>query len=113
MRIHVCEPEDYTGDYDQRGDLAGVVRIRLGPGDVYRKNDDGAVDETAEPLPQRVATDTAHTVTLTGEVAIQTAVARKSTQPIDSIAIRKFGDFNFTLMPAKNNDDAKSTTRST
>ena len=109
----MCEPEDDAGDYDQRGDLAGVVRIRLGPRDEDREDDDRAVDETAEPLPQRVTTDTAHTVTLTGEVAIQTAVPRKTAQPIDSIAIRKFGDLNFTLMPAKNNDDAKSTTPST
>jgi hypothetical protein len=52
-------------------------------------------------------------VTLTGELAIQTAVTRKTTQPTVSNARRNFGDVSLTLMPAKNNDDANNTTANT
>ena len=32
--------------------------------DENREDDDGAVDETAKPLPHRVATDTAHALSM-------------------------------------------------
>ena len=55
----------------------------------------------------------AQTVTLTGEVAIQSAVRRKTAQPIASIATRRLGVVSLVLMPAKNSAEANSTTPST
>jgi hypothetical protein len=55
----------------------------------------------------------AQTERLTGEVAIQRAVLRKTRQPMESIATRSFGVVSLVLMPAKNNADAKRTTPST
>ena len=52
----------------------------------------------------------AQTVTLTGEVAIQMAVRRKTAQPMESIATRSLGDVSLVLMPAKNSADANRTT---
>jgi hypothetical protein len=62
------------------------------------------------------ATDRAsrcQTVMLTGEVAIQRAVRRKTAQPIESITTRSFGEVSFVLMPAKNSAEANRTTPST
>ena len=50
---------------------------------------------------------------LTGEVAIQIVVSRKTAQPMPSIATRSLGAVSLVLMPAKNSADAKRTTPST
>ena len=50
---------------------------------------------------------------LTGEVAIQIAVPRKTAHPMQSITTRSLGDVSLVLMPAKNRAEAKRTTPST
>ncbi len=55
----------------------------------------------------------AQTATLTGEVAIQIAVPRKTAHPIESITTRSLGDVSFVLIPAKKSAEANRTTPST
>ena len=61
----------------------------------------------------RTRWDRTQTDTETGEVAIQTAVQRKTAQPMASIATRSLGDVSLVLMPAKNSAEANRTTPST
>jgi hypothetical protein len=60
-------------------------------------------------LPPGVA---GYVVSCTGSVASQATVPTKSTQPIASSVIRAFRVRSFALMPAKNTEDANSTTAS-
>ena len=74
-------------------------------------------DACTELLPRRTTLGgdrvQSQTATLTGEVAIQIAVPRKTAQPIASIATRSLGEVSLVLMPAKNSAEAKRTTPST
>ena len=101
---------DRGSRHETRGAAAADEHVEIGA--ARHARDDSRSDRRTAGAVVRRETRT-QTVTLTGEVAIQSAVSRKTAQPIASIAMRRRAVVSLVLMPAKNNAEANSTTPST